>query len=105
MSREGGTAVVTDSLVVVGGLDLDARRAFVTTASAAIDEVDRSQVDHVGLDCSNVESLDDETLGMLVIVARLAQRRGARATLIRASKRVRTQLDESGVSHFFDWEQ
>ena len=54
------------------------------------------------LDCAEVESLDDGTLGMLVLIARQAQRRGARISLERASDRLRADLDAAGVSHFFD---
>ena len=97
--------VVPDRLVVIGGLDLEARREFIATASGVIDKAAGSTIGPVGLDCSRVESLDDGTLGMLVLIARQAQRKGARVTLVRASKRFRVELDEAGVSHFFDWQR
>ena len=97
--------VVPDHLVVLGGLDLEARRKFIAAASGVIDKAAGSTVGPVGLDCSRVESLDDGTLGMLVLIARQAQRKGARVTLVRATKRVRFELDEAGVSHFFDWQR
>jgi anti-anti-sigma regulatory factor len=92
---------MTDRLVVLGGLDLEARREFIATASGAIDKAAGNTVGPVGLDCAQVESLDDGTLGMLVLIARQAQRRGARISLERASDRLRADLDAAGVSHFF----
>ena len=96
---------VTDCLVLVGGLDLESRREFIATASGAIDKAAGSTVGPVGLDCSGVETLDDGTLGMLVLIARQAQRKGARVTLVAASKRIRVELDTAGVSHFFNWQE
>lgn len=94
---------MTDRLVLLGGLDLEARREFIGTASLVIDKAAGSTVAPVGLDCSQVESLDDGTLGMLVLIARQAQRKGVRVTLEQASERVRVELDAAGVSHFFNW--
>ncbi len=94
---------MTDHLVVIGGLDIEARREFIASASGAIDKAAGNTVGPVGLDCSRVEVLDDGTLGMLVLIARQAQRRGARVTLENASARLRAEMDEAGVSHFFDW--
>jgi anti-anti-sigma regulatory factor len=105
VSAEDGMTVVPDRLVVLGGLDLEARREFIAAASGVIDKAAGSTVGPVGLDCSRIESLDDGTLGMLVLIARQAQRKGARVTLVRATKRVRVELDEAGVSHFFDWQR
>jgi ABC-type transporter Mla MlaB component len=93
----------TDLLVVLGDLDLESRRLFIASASGAIDKSVGSTVGPVGLDCSRLESVDDGTLGMLVLIARQAQRKGARITLMRATDRVRAALDTAGVSHFFDW--
>jgi ABC-type transporter Mla MlaB component len=94
--------LVTNTLALVGGLNFDARREFLATATVAIDQADRSTAEHVTLDCSRVEALDEGTLGMLVTVARAAQRRGARVTLSRVSTNVLAQLDTAGASHFFD---
>jgi len=94
---------MTDGLVLLGGLDLEARREFIATASGAIDKAAGSTVGPVGLDCSQVDALDDGTLGMLVLIARQAQRKGARVTLVHASERMRVDLDAAGVSHFFNW--
>ena len=93
--------MVTETLVVATGLDLDARREFVAAVSAAVDKAAGTD-GCVGLDCFRVGTLDDQTLGMLVTVARTAQWRGARITLLRVSTRLRARLDEAGVSHFFD---
>ena len=43
-------------------------------------------------------------LGMLVLIARQAQRRGVKVTLVEATPRVRGELDTAGVSHFFNWQ-
>ena len=93
---------MTERLVVVANLELEARREFIASASGAIDKAAGNIVGPVGLDCAQVESLDDGTLGMLVLIARQAQRRGARISLVGASARVRADLEAAGVSHFFD---
>jgi ABC-type transporter Mla MlaB component len=90
---------VTDRLVVVGGLDLEARRLFVASASSAIERAEGL----VELDCSCVDALDEGTLGMLVMVARFAQRRGQRVVLDLPSERVRHDLDDAGVGYLFAW--
>jgi anti-anti-sigma regulatory factor len=91
--------VVTDPMVVLGGLDLDARRVFIAIASGMID----GDHEHIELDCSHVDALDEQTLGMLVTVARQAQRRGQRVILDLPSARVRRDLDDAGVSYLFAW--
>ena len=94
---------MTDQLVVLGNLELEARREFVAEAGLAIDKAAGSTVGPVCLDCSQIVSLDDATLGMLVLIARQAQRKGARITLEHASEQLRAELDTANVSHFFDW--
>lgn len=91
-----------ESLIVRGGLDVDSRRAFVATAIDAIDRAAGRTDGPVGLDCSQIETLDEMTLGMLVVVARAAERRGARV-VVHAAPRLRADLDAAGASHFFDW--
>jgi anti-anti-sigma factor len=91
--------VVTDRLVVLGGLDLEARRLFLASVSG---EIERA-VGHIELDCSQVDALDGPTLGMLVTVARVAQRRGQRVILVALSARVRHDLDDAGVGYLFAW--
>jgi anti-anti-sigma regulatory factor len=95
-------AMVIEDLVLVDGLDLDSRDAFVSTVSAAINAAAGSSVGQIMLDCSKVKTVDEGTLGMLGLVARSAQRRGTRVTLVRASKRVRAELQTGGIGHFFD---
>jgi ABC-type transporter Mla MlaB component len=90
---------MTDRLVVLGGLDFEARRLFIASAMGEIDKVEG----HIELDCSRVDALDEGTLGMLVTVARNAQRRGQRVVLDMPSVRVRRDLDDAGVSHMFAW--
>lgn len=90
---------MTDPMVVLGRLDLDARRLFIAIASGMID----STQEHIELDCSQVAALDEQTLGMLVTVARNAQQRGQRVILDMPSERVRRDLDDAGVSNLFAW--
>jgi ABC-type transporter Mla MlaB component len=90
--------VVTDRLVVLGGLDREARRAFLAAVKGEI-----AAHGLVELDCSRVDARDEETLGMLVMVARFAQRRGQRVVLDRPSERLRHDLDDAGVSYLFAW--
>jgi anti-anti-sigma regulatory factor len=89
--------VVTDPMVMLSGLDLDARRLFIAIASGMVD----SDYAHIELDCSHVDALDEQTLGMLVTVARKAHRRGQRVVLGLPSERVRRDLGDAGVSYLF----
>ena len=95
--------MIAERLVVVDGLDVEARRLFIATTIEAIDKAAGVRVRSVPLDCSQVERFDDGTLGMLVRIAREGQRRGARVTLASASKRLQAQMNTAGVSHFFNW--
>lgn len=94
--------MTTASYVVLDGLDIEARRLFVAEVTEAIDLASGHTAPQIGLDCSQIASLDDGTLGMLVTIARNAQRRGKRVMLIGSSPRVRATLDAAAVSHFFD---
>jgi anti-anti-sigma regulatory factor len=88
---------------VVDGLDFEARRLFIAEVGGEIDKARGASVQSVCLDCSQAESVDDGTLGMLVLIARQAQRRGTRITLVGASERFRARTDGADVSHFFEW--
>ena len=84
---------------------LDARREFSETARAAItrNEIAGSEVE---LDCSCIEvvgQIDDPVIGMLVTLARAAQRQGARVALVNAPRPMREQLEAAEFAHFFDW--
>jgi ABC-type transporter Mla MlaB component len=90
---------------VRGELGLDERREFTAAASRAIESADQAGT-HVELDCSTVGVIgpvDDGTVGMLVTVARVAQRCGTHVTLIRAPESMRAQLEAADVAHFFDF--
>jgi anti-anti-sigma factor len=91
--------VTADQLVVLGGLELDERREFIATTTGVIAKAEGN----IELDCSQLDSIDAATLGMLVVLSRTAHRRGARVMLGAPSKRVRKDLDAAGVSHMFDW--
>src|SRR2546427_13239451 len=99
LARPGACLAVTDRLVVVVGLDLEARRRFLASVST---EMHRA-VGHIELDCSQVDALDGPTLGMLVTIARVAKRRGQRVVLDAPSERVRHDLDDAGVDSLFAW--
>jgi anti-anti-sigma regulatory factor len=90
--------VTEEQLVVIGGLPLEERREFIATTSGVIAKAEGN----IALDCSQLEALDEATLGMLVVVSRMAHRRGARVVLDLPSKRVRRGLDDAGVSHMFE---
>ncbi len=91
--------MAAEQLIVLGGLELDERREFIATTTGVIAKAEGN----IELDCSQLESIDDATLGMLVVLSRTAHRRGARVLLAQPSKRVRSDLDAAGVSHMFDW--
>jgi len=95
--------MVEDRLVVFSGLDLEARREFVHVASSVIDHLVATSAGPVTLDCAHVDLVDDVTVGMLVMVARNAQRRGLRVVLERPSVQLRRRLDDDGVSYLFAW--
>jgi ABC-type transporter Mla MlaB component len=91
--------MTSNRLVVHGGLDRAARLLFLAAAS------DETNAAHglVKSDCSQIDALDEETLGMLVMVARFAKRGGQRLVLDLSSERVRRDLDAVGVSYLFAW--
>jgi anti-anti-sigma factor len=91
--------VTAEQLVVLGGLELEERREFIATTTGVIAKAEGN----IALDCSQLESIDAATLGMLVVLSRTAHRRGARVVLGESSARVRRDLDAAGVSHMFDW--
>lgn len=97
---------MSDGCVVLrADLDFAARRAFVAEATTSIAVAARAGGE-VQLDCSSVEvrgPVDDAVIGMLVTLARVAQRHGARLALTRVPKPMRAQLEAEGVAHFFDW--
>jgi anti-anti-sigma regulatory factor len=86
------------SLVLDGGLGFDARRSFIDAARAAI-----IKTDQVALDCSAADTVDDAVIGMLATLARAAQRRGGRVTLIGAPRSLHQRLEAAHVAAMFDW--
>lgn len=84
---------------VEGNLDIDARRAFLTHASHTIEHAEGT----IEVDCTRIDSVEAPTVGMLVQVARQAQRRGQRIALAHPSARLRQALDEAGASCLFSW--
>ncbi len=94
----------TERLVVRRDLSFEARREFIAAARLAMNSTDQD----VELDCSAVDSfeaVDDPVIGMLVTLARAAQRQGTRVALVRAPRPMRTQLETAGVAQMFSWER
>jgi len=96
------TAVSPGHLVLTGVLNFEERRAFIAATQAAIDILDAT----VTVNCSAVEvagPIDDAVIGMLVALARAAQKRGARIALVRAPRGLREQFEAAGFARRFDW--
>jgi anti-anti-sigma factor len=91
--------VTAGQLVVVGGLEFELRREFIATTTGVIARAEGN----IELDCSQLDGIDEATLGMLVVLSRTASRRGARLVLEGWSPRVRRDLETAAVSHMFDW--
>ena len=91
--------VTAGQLVVIGGLELEQRREFIATTTQVIDRTEGN----IELDCSQLDGIDEATLGMLVVLSRVASRRGTRLVLEMFSPRVRSDLEAARVSHMFDW--
>jgi ABC-type transporter Mla MlaB component len=99
--------VSTGRLELRGDLDVDARKEFIAQATQAIATADGGGL-KAELNCSGIDSdgpVDEATIGMLVTLARTAQRRGTRLVLVRAPKTLRAQLESVNVDHFFNYRQ
>jgi anti-anti-sigma regulatory factor len=86
------------ALMLNGTLDYEERQLFVAEARAEIESNNG-----VTLDCSEVGTVDDGTIGMMVTIARTAARRGGRVLLVKVPEGLAKQLDEAKVSDTFDW--
>ena len=91
--------VTAGQLVVIGDLELEQRREFIAATTEVIARADGN----VELDCSQLDRIDAATLGMLVVLSRVAGRQGARLVLESWLPRVRSDLEAARVSHMFDW--
>jgi ABC-type transporter Mla MlaB component len=97
--------VSTGHVGLHGDLDVDERKEYIAQATQVIVSADAAGA-KAELDCSAVAAdgpVDDATIGMLVTLARTAQRRGARVILVRAPKSLRAQLKSADVAHFFNY--
>jgi ABC-type transporter Mla MlaB component len=106
-NAESIVSVSSGRLVLGSELGVEGRRAFIEAACAAIAFADTAGTE-LELDCSSVECvgpIDDPVIGMLVTLARAAQRRGTRVVLVNAPRRMRAQLESADVGHFFDWQR
>lgn len=86
------------ALMLNGTLDYEERQLFVAEARAEIESNNG-----ITLDCSEVGTVDDGTIGMMVTIARTAARRGGRVLLVKVPEALAKQLDEANVSGTFDW--
>jgi anti-anti-sigma regulatory factor len=86
------------ALKLNGTLDFEARQLFVAEAHSEI-----QSSNSVTLDCSEVGTIDDGTIGMMVTIARSAARRGGRVQLVKVPQRLVDELQAANVSHSFDW--
>ena len=104
-SQRSKVTVSTGRLDLHDDLDVDARKEFIMLATQAIASADAAGT-RPELGCATIASdgpVDDATIGMLVTIARTAQRRGTRVVLVRVSKSLRAQLELAEVAHFFDY--
>jgi ABC-type transporter Mla MlaB component len=99
--------VTTGRLELRSDLDVDQRKEFIAQATYAIASADSGGT-KAELSCSAVAAdgpVDDATIGMLVTLARTAQRRGIRVVLVGAPKFLRAQLESVNAAHFFNYRQ
>jgi ABC-type transporter Mla MlaB component len=87
----------TDRIVIEDGLDYAARQDFVTAASSIIEHA-RAQIE---VDCSEITTVDDQTVGLLVWLTRNARRRSLPVVLDGASPILLAALDRAGVADRF----
>ncbi len=83
-------------------LDWDGRRAFIETANEKIERLATRGDTHFVIDCSIPAQLDEVTIGMLVVIARQAQRRGLRVCLDMPSLKIRNDITAVGAAALFD---
>ena len=91
-----------ERLFVHSDLDFEARQHFIASVRAAMGSADAQ----VELDCSTVEmveAIDDPVIGMLVTLARAANRQGAQLVLVDAPKPMYAQMEAASAAHFFEW--
>jgi anti-anti-sigma regulatory factor len=86
------------ALMLIGTLDFEERRLFVATANSEI-----QRRNNLTLDCSEVGTIDDGTIGMMVTIARAAARRGGRVRLVRVPQTLADALEAARVHETFDW--
>lgn len=86
------------ALMLDGTLDFEERRLFVATAASEI-----QRHNDVTLDCSDVSTIDDGTIGMMVVIARTAARRGGRVQLVKVPQVLADALEAASVRNAFDW--
>ncbi len=95
--------MIDGELVVLSGLDLDARQEFVQRANAAIALAARSNDRRVRLDSSQAVNHDELLAGMLATLGRNAQRYGLRVELAMPPAWLVDGLYDAGVADLFSW--
>jgi anti-anti-sigma regulatory factor len=88
------------ALTLDGTLDFEERRLFLAAATSEIE-----RYNNLTLDCSEVGTIEDGTVGMMVTIARAAARRGGRVLLIKVPQVLADALDAASVRKTFDWRQ
>ena len=84
------------ALMLNGNLDFEARKLFIAAASS---EIGRNN--DLTLDCLEVGTIDDGTIGMMVTIARAAARRGGRVRLVRVPQALADALEAASVREMF----
>lgn len=92
-----------DPLIIRADLDLESRRSLIAHIGDSAARIASTGTKQLALDCTSVDTADGPTLGMLVSIARTAQRHGLRVTLENPSKRLRQDIIRAGVRPLFDW--
>jgi anti-anti-sigma regulatory factor len=85
------------ALKLNGTLDFEERQLFVAAAHSEI-----QSCNGVTLDCSEVVTIDDGTIGMMVTIARSAARRGGRVQLVKVPQLLADELHAANVYATFD---
>ena len=92
-----------DPLIIRGDLDVESRSRLIAHVGESAAKIASTGTKQLALDCTSVDTADGPTLGMLVSIARTAQRHGLRVTLENPSERLRRDIIGAGVRPLFDW--
>jgi anti-anti-sigma regulatory factor len=88
---------MSDRVAIETGLDFEARQAFMTHMAETIAHA----VEPIEVDCSALDNVDEQTLGLLVVVARSARRRNLDVILRSPTTALLRALAKADVSERF----